>query len=149
MFHQLTAAYPGLTRDPLRTVDERWRVDPEALGRWQDGQTGVPIVDAGMRQLLAQGWMPNRARMIVASYLTKGVGLDWRDGARGGSPSGSWTGTCRTTTGTGSGSPAPGQTRSRTGDSTPSVRRDASTRTERTCAVLWMNCPDCWVVTER
>ena len=81
-FHQLTAAQPTLTRDPLRNVDEAWRVDPEQLGRWQEGRTGVPIVDAGMRQLLAQGWMHNRARMIVASYLTKGVGLDWRDGAR-------------------------------------------------------------------
>ena len=80
-FHQLTAAHPRLTRDPLRTVDERWRVDPELLGRWQEGATGVPIVDAGMRQLLAQGWMPNRARMIVASYLTKSLGLDWREGA--------------------------------------------------------------------
>jgi deoxyribodipyrimidine photo-lyase len=81
-FHQLTAAHPRLTWEPLRSVDERWRVDPELLGRWQEGRTGVPIVDAGMRQLLAQGWLPNRARMIVASYLTKGVGLDWRDGAR-------------------------------------------------------------------
>jgi deoxyribodipyrimidine photo-lyase len=80
-FHQLTAAYPRLTHQPLRSVREEWRYDPEALERWQEGRTGVSIVDAGMRQLLAEGWMPNRARMIVASYLTKQIGLDWRDGA--------------------------------------------------------------------
>ncbi|BBY98802.1 cryptochrome/photolyase family protein [Mycolicibacterium fallax] len=49
---------------------------------WAQGRTGFPIVDAGMRQLLAQGWMHNRVRMIVASFLTKDLHLPWRWGAR-------------------------------------------------------------------
>lgn len=49
---------------------------------WADGRTGFPIVDAGMRQLLATGWMHNRLRMVVASFLTKDLHIDWRRGAR-------------------------------------------------------------------
>ncbi len=59
--------------------------DPVAAQRfaaWQEGRTGYPIVDAGMRQLLAQGWMHNRVRMIVASFLTKDLHLWWPHGAR-------------------------------------------------------------------
>jgi deoxyribodipyrimidine photo-lyase len=56
--------------------------DPEALRRWQHGTTGVPIVDAGMRQLWTTGWMHNRVRMIVASFLTKNLLQHWRHGAR-------------------------------------------------------------------
>jgi len=52
-----------------------------ALAAWQAGQTGYPVVDAGMRQLAAEGFMHNRARMIVASFLTKDLYLDWRAGA--------------------------------------------------------------------
>jgi deoxyribodipyrimidine photo-lyase len=52
------------------------------LAAWQDGRTGYPIVDAGMRQLLAEGWMHNRVRMIVASFLVKDLHLDWTLGAR-------------------------------------------------------------------
>ena len=55
---------------------------PERLHAWQRGQTGVPIVDAGMRQLWATGWMHNRVRMIVASFLTKNLRVHWRHGAR-------------------------------------------------------------------
>ncbi|HAN30007.1 MAG TPA: deoxyribodipyrimidine photolyase [Myxococcales bacterium] len=58
-----------------------WRNDPEFLGRWQKGQTGFPMVDAAMRQLWRTGWMHNRARMIVASFLVKDGLLDWRHGA--------------------------------------------------------------------
>jgi deoxyribodipyrimidine photo-lyase len=54
----------------------------ELLERWQQGMTGFPIIDAGMRQLLRDGWMHNRVRMIVASFLTKDLHLDWRDGER-------------------------------------------------------------------
>lgn len=54
----------------------------EAFAAWQQGRTGFPIVDAGMRQLLAQGWMHNRVRMIVASFLTKDLHLPWCWGAR-------------------------------------------------------------------
>ncbi len=59
-----------------------YRDDPEALRAWQRGQTGYPIVDAGMRQLWATGWMHNRVRMIAASFLTKHLLLDWRSGER-------------------------------------------------------------------
>jgi deoxyribodipyrimidine photo-lyase len=56
-------------------ADERFRA-------WTEGRTGYPIVDAGMRQLLAQGWMHNRVRMIVASFLVKDLHIDWGRGAR-------------------------------------------------------------------
>jgi deoxyribodipyrimidine photo-lyase len=54
----------------------------EAFAAWAAGQTGFPIVDAGMRQLLAEGWMHNRVRMIVASFLVKDLHLEWTRGAR-------------------------------------------------------------------
>jgi len=54
--------------------------DPEALRAWQEGRTGYPLVDAGMRQLAATGWMPNRVRMVVGSFLTRDLHLDWREG---------------------------------------------------------------------
>ncbi|MCW2523382.1 MAG: deoxyribodipyrimidine photolyase, partial [Frankiales bacterium] len=57
-------------------------VAAERLAAWQQGQTGYPIVDAGMRQLLGQGWMHNRVRMIVASFLVKDLHLEWTAGAR-------------------------------------------------------------------
>jgi len=56
--------------------------DPARISAWRDGRTGYPIVDAGIRQLLATGWMHNRARMIVASFLTKDLLVDWREGER-------------------------------------------------------------------
>ena len=57
-----------------------WDDDPELLEAWKQGMTGYPIVDAGMRQLAAQGWMHNRARMVVGSFLTKDLHIDWRAG---------------------------------------------------------------------
>ena len=57
-----------------------WRDDPEGLAAWRAGRTGYPIVDAGMRQLWATGWMHNRVRMIVASFLIKDLLIDWRVG---------------------------------------------------------------------
>lgn len=59
-----------------------WPNDADLFARWCSGNTGTPIVDAGMRQLLATGWMHNRLRMIVASYLTKDLLVDWRWGER-------------------------------------------------------------------
>ncbi len=62
-----------------------WRTGPEAeadLAAWQQGRTGYPIVDAGMRQLWATGWMHNRVRMIAASFLIKHLLIDWRRGER-------------------------------------------------------------------
>ena len=58
----------------------QWRHAPEDLHAWQQGQTGIPIVDAGMRQLLATGWMHNRVRMICAMFLSKNLLIDWRHG---------------------------------------------------------------------
>ncbi|MBC7707853.1 deoxyribodipyrimidine photo-lyase [Polaromonas sp.] len=57
-----------------------WDDDPKLLQAWKDGQTGYPIVDASMRQLRAEAWMHNRARLIVGSFLTKDLLLDWRHG---------------------------------------------------------------------
>jgi deoxyribodipyrimidine photo-lyase len=57
-----------------------WDRDEELLAAWKDGRTGYPLVDAGMRQLAATGWMHNRARLVVGSFLTKDLHLDWRLG---------------------------------------------------------------------
>jgi deoxyribodipyrimidine photo-lyase len=59
-----------------------WRSAPGDLEAWQQGRTGYPIVDAGMRQLWAIGWMHNRVRMIAASFLVKHLLIDWREGER-------------------------------------------------------------------
>jgi deoxyribodipyrimidine photo-lyase len=59
-----------------------WADPEEALAAWQGGRTGYPIVDAGMRELWATGWMHNRVRMIAASFLTKDLLIDWRHGER-------------------------------------------------------------------
>jgi deoxyribodipyrimidine photo-lyase len=59
-----------------------WDDDDERFAAWCEGRTGYPIVDAGMRQLVATGWMHNRARMLTASFLTKDLLLDWRRGER-------------------------------------------------------------------
>jgi deoxyribodipyrimidine photo-lyase len=80
-FCQLLAAWPAAAYEDYRDRGDRWRDDPDALAAWQAGQTGYPIVDAGMRQLAAEGFMHNRARMIVASFLAKDLYLDWRAGA--------------------------------------------------------------------
>jgi deoxyribodipyrimidine photo-lyase len=79
--HQLFAVMPDLPREDIRTKRDRWREDEDALQAWKDGRTGYPVVDAGMRQLLREGWMHNRARMITASFLTKHLYIDWREGA--------------------------------------------------------------------
>ena len=64
-----------------RPRGDRWRRDARAAQAWREGLTGYPIVDAGMRQLKAEGNMHNRARLIVGSFLTKTLYLDWRLGA--------------------------------------------------------------------
>jgi deoxyribodipyrimidine photo-lyase len=75
---------PTLPDAPLRTPFERvaWRNDPQGLEAWRRGRTGFPIVDAGMRQLWETGWMHNRVRMIVGSFLVKDLLIDWREGQR-------------------------------------------------------------------
>lgn len=60
----------------------RWKGEGDPFTRWCEGTTGFPIVDAGMRQLAATGWMHNRVRMIVAMFLTKDLHIDWRLGER-------------------------------------------------------------------
>ena len=59
-----------------------WDADPALVARLARGRTGFPVVDAAMRQLAATGWMHNRARMIVGSFLTKDLQQDWREGER-------------------------------------------------------------------
>ena len=77
LWHQPQSAREDLARLPLG-YDE-----PGPLfDAWREGRTGFPYVDAGMRQLVAQGWLPNRTRMVVASFLTKDLHLHWWHGAR-------------------------------------------------------------------
>lgn len=73
------SAFGYWNRDFARMAYDAPAGDLEA---WQQGRTGIPVVDAGMRQLLAQGWMHNRVRMIVASFLVKDLHLEWTHGAR-------------------------------------------------------------------
>jgi deoxyribodipyrimidine photo-lyase len=79
--HQVLAVYPALPRRDYRPRGDRWSRSHRAFEAWRAGRTGYPIVDAAMRQLLREGRMHNRARMIVASFLTKDLYLDWRWGA--------------------------------------------------------------------
>jgi deoxyribodipyrimidine photo-lyase len=79
--HQVAAAFPAIARRDYRSRGDHWDRDPEALDAWRDGRTGYPIVDAGMRQLRREGWMHNRARLIVASFLVKHLDVDWLAGA--------------------------------------------------------------------
>lgn len=76
--------FPDTANEPLKKEFNKfpWRRDPEQLLCWQEGATGYPIVDAGMRELAATGWMHNRVRMIVGSFLVKQLLLPWQDGAR-------------------------------------------------------------------
>ncbi len=73
---------PSLVDAPLRpdTLRLRWKDDPDDIERWRKGITGYPFVDAGMRQLETTGWMHNRVRMAVASFLVKDLLVDWRIG---------------------------------------------------------------------
>jgi len=82
--HHLLYHFPETTHQPLRREFEAfpWKPDEESLRRWQKGMTGYPIVDAGMRELWATGWMHNRVRMIVASFLVKDLMIPWQEGAR-------------------------------------------------------------------
>ncbi len=79
--HQVLAATPSLSRRDYRPRGDRWSRSVRALDAWRDGRTGYPLVDAAMRQLTAEGFMHNRARMTVASFLTKDLYIDWRQGA--------------------------------------------------------------------
>ena len=79
--HQLLAARPELAREDMRPRSAAWRDDDDLFEAWREGRTGYPLVDAGMRQLMAEGFMHNRARLVAGSFLTKHLGIDWRRGA--------------------------------------------------------------------
>jgi deoxyribodipyrimidine photo-lyase len=82
-YAQLLWFRPELAHDDVRPESApRWRNAPGDLEAWKAGRTGFPFVDAGMRQLRAEGWMPNRLRMVTASFLTKDLRIDWREGAQ-------------------------------------------------------------------
>ncbi|MFE7233145.1 cryptochrome/photolyase family protein [Streptomyces sp. NPDC002405] len=85
-FHrQVLAARPAAASADYRTKHDRWRSERSAredVEAWREGRTGYPIVDAAMRQLLHEGWMHNRGRLLTASFLTKTLYVDWRVGAR-------------------------------------------------------------------
>ena len=82
--YHLLFHFPQTVDEPLRPefAKMKWSNDQRALERWKNGLTGYPIVDSGMRELLATGWMHNRARMIVSSFLVKDLLLPWQEGAK-------------------------------------------------------------------
>jgi deoxyribodipyrimidine photo-lyase len=82
--YHILAAIPGAYRQPLRPEFRSfpWRKSARELSAWQHGRTGYPLVDAGMRELWATGWMHNRMRMVVASFLTKHLLLPWLEGSK-------------------------------------------------------------------
>ncbi|EPQ59913.1 hypothetical protein GLOTRDRAFT_26515, partial [Gloeophyllum trabeum ATCC 11539] len=84
-YNHVLAAYPRVSMGrPFQEkyADVKWEVNEEHLQAWKEGRTGVPIVDAGMRQANKMGWMHNRMRMITAMYLVKDLMIDWRLGEK-------------------------------------------------------------------
>jgi deoxyribodipyrimidine photo-lyase len=81
---QIIYHFPGVTQASFKPEYDRvsWENDTADFGAWCQGRTGYPVVDAAMRQLVQTGWMHNRARMIVASFLVKDLLVDWRWGER-------------------------------------------------------------------
>mgnify|MGYP001628264826 FL=1 len=81
-YHDLIAFYPRLVKhQPFKTdAMDNWQYDESIVNAWKNGETGFPIIDAGMRQLKQQHWMHNRVRMLVASFFTKLCLHDWRIG---------------------------------------------------------------------
>ncbi len=82
-FHLVAAKYGDriFYRRGLRNIDIAWKQDWQRFELWQQGKTGFPLIDANMRELAATGFMSNRGRQNVASFLTKNLGIDWRMGA--------------------------------------------------------------------
>lgn len=84
-YKHILVGYPRVSRHRAfrpETEALAWRDAPDDLLAWQQARTGVPIIDAAMRQLLETGWMHNRLRMVVAMFLTKNLLIDWREGER-------------------------------------------------------------------
>jgi deoxyribodipyrimidine photo-lyase len=82
--HHLLFHFPWTAERPLRPAFSRfpWSRSGKSREAWRRGRTGFPLVDAGMRQLWASGWMHNRVRMVVASFLVKDLRISWLEGAR-------------------------------------------------------------------
>ena len=82
--HHLLFHFPETTHAPFNRKFEwfPWEQNHQLLTAWQQGRTGIPLVDAGMRQLWSTGWMHNRVRMVVASFLTKNGLVHWQEGAQ-------------------------------------------------------------------
>jgi deoxyribodipyrimidine photo-lyase len=74
--------FPKTVNEPARDLKIKWRNSSQDFKKWAEGKTGYPVVDAGMRQLNATGFMHNRARMITASFLTKHLLIHWKEGER-------------------------------------------------------------------
>ncbi|MEX3773801.1 deoxyribodipyrimidine photo-lyase [Pseudomonas sp. MYb118] len=84
-YKHILVGYPRVSRHRAfrpETEALAWRQAPKELQAWQEARTGLPIIDAAMRQLLETGWMHNRLRMVVAMFLTKNLLIDWREGER-------------------------------------------------------------------
>ena len=82
-YQHLLIGFPRLSKNKAfrpETEALQWRNNPDEIESWKSGQTGIPIVDAGMRELKQTGWMHNRVRMVVAQFLTKNLLCDWRIG---------------------------------------------------------------------
>ena len=81
-YYQIAFHFPHVFTGPFRQQYRgiAWRSGEEGLSRWYEGRTGFPIIDAGMRELVETGYMHNRVRMVVASYLTKNLGYHWKKG---------------------------------------------------------------------
>jgi deoxyribodipyrimidine photo-lyase len=83
--HHVLANFPANARSEFQVRYRgtiRWSRARRPFAAWCEGRTGFPLVDAGMRQLRREGWMHNRARLVVGSFLTKDLGIDWRWGER-------------------------------------------------------------------
>jgi deoxyribodipyrimidine photo-lyase len=81
-YYQILANFPHVSQGAFKPQFDRiaWSRNEKVFAEWCSGRTGVPIVDAAMRQLVSEGWMHNRARMVTASFLTKDLHIDWRWG---------------------------------------------------------------------
>jgi deoxyribodipyrimidine photo-lyase len=82
--HAVLLAFPDNAHREFqpRSRELTWSRDETGFAAWAEGRTGFPLVDAGMRQLHREGWMHNRARLVVGSFLTKDLAIDWRWGER-------------------------------------------------------------------
>lgn len=81
-YHQILFYNPSASWSDYVDRGDQWNTNDDAFEKWCAGQTGYPLVDAAMRQLTQEGFMHNRARMVVASFLTKDLYIDWKRGAK-------------------------------------------------------------------